>query len=60
MATGCDSCGGEVMMDGGCPGGDCGGEGVIISEGVPTEAAPEAPAAPEAKGTSFRGTIFRS
>ncbi len=48
------------MMDGGCPGGDCGGEGVIISEGVPTEAAPEAPAAPEAKGTSFRGTIFRS
>ena len=34
---------------GGCAGGDCGGEGVIVSEGVPTEAAPvEAPAAPAA------------
>ena len=50
----CGSCGGEVVS-GGCAGGDCGGEGVIVSEGavsegVPTEAAPakEAPAAPAA------------
>lgn len=58
-ASDCGSCGGEVVsggcasgdcggevVSGGCAGGDCGGEGVIVSEGVPTEAAPEAPAAP--------------
>ena len=40
----CDSCG--EVVSGGCPNGDCGGEGVIISEPA-TEAAPtEAPAAP--------------
>jgi hypothetical protein len=43
---GCSGCGGEAV--GGCAGGDCGGAGVISSEGVPTEAAPAAPAAPEA------------
>lgn len=46
---GCSSCGGEAVS-GGCAGGDCGGAGVI-SEGVPTEAAPAAPAAPEAAKT---------
>jgi len=46
-AGGCGSCGGEVV--GGCAGGNCGGE-AVISEGVPTEAAPAAPAAP-ASGT---------
>ena len=45
VVEGCSSCGGEVVS-GGCPNGDCGGEGVIISEPA-TEAAPtEAPAAP--------------
>jgi hypothetical protein len=49
------------MVSGGCPNGDCSGASVI-SEGVPTEAAPvaapavpavptEAPAAPAAVGT---------
>ena len=59
VASDCGSCGevssdcggcGEVSSDcggcaGGCAGGDCGGEGVIVSEGVPTEAAPNAPKA---------------
>ena len=31
VVEGCSSCGGEVVS-GGCPNGDCGGEGVIISE----------------------------
>lgn len=51
-AADCGSCGDEVVS-GGCAGGDCGGEGVIVSEGavsegVPTEAAPveAAPVAP--------------
>ena len=45
VVEGCSSCGGEVVS-GGCPNGDCGGEGVIVSEPA-TEAAPtEAPAAP--------------
>jgi len=44
---GCGSCGEGAVVEGGCAGGACGGEGVI-SEGVPTEAAPAAPAAPEA------------
>ena len=39
---GCSDC-----VSGGCAGGDCSGEGVIM-EGTPTEAAPAAPAAPEA------------
>lgn len=48
-APACDSgCGGGEVVSGGCAGGDCGGAGVI-SEGVPTEAAPEAPAAPVAE-----------
>ena len=57
-ASDCGACGEAVSSDcggcgegvrGGCAGGDCGGEGVIVSEGVPTEAAPvEAPAAPAA------------
>lgn len=47
---GCTSCG-EVVVEGGCVGGDCGGESVIVeeaapAEAAPTEAAPEAPAAP--------------
>ena len=51
-----DCCGGEVVS-GGCAGGDCGGEGVIVSEGavsegVPTEAAPAAPAAPAEPATT--------
>lgn len=53
VASDCGSCGGGEVVSGGCAGGDCGGEGVIVSEGavsegVPTEAAPatEAPAAP--------------
>jgi hypothetical protein len=44
---GCSSCGGGEAVSGGCAGGDCGGAGVI-SEGVPTEAAPAAPEAPAA------------
>jgi hypothetical protein len=50
VSEGCSSCGGGEVVSGGCPNGDCGGEGVIISEpaseGVPTEApaAPEVPA----------------
>jgi hypothetical protein len=58
VASDCGGCGEAVSSDcggcgevvsGGCAGGDCGGEGVIVSEGVPTEAAPvEAPAAPAA------------
>jgi hypothetical protein len=52
VSSDCGSCG--EMVSGGCAGGDCGGEGVIVSEGtvsegVPTEVAPveeEAPAAP--------------
>ena len=44
---GCAGCGEGAVVEGGCAGGACGGEGVI-SEGVPTEAAPAAPAAPEA------------
>jgi len=54
VSGGCSGCGGSEyageVVSGGCAGGDCGGEGVIVSEGVPTEAAPvvdEAPAAPE-------------
>ena len=46
-AEGCSSCGEGKAVNGGCAGGDCGGAGVI-SEGVPTEAAPAAPAAPAA------------
>jgi hypothetical protein len=49
VVEGCSGCGGGEVVSGGCAGGDCGGEGVIVSEGVPTEAAPvegEAPAAP--------------
>jgi hypothetical protein len=52
VASDCGSCGGGEygeVVSGGCAGGDCGGEGVIMSEDVPTEAAPvvdEAPAAP--------------
>lgn len=47
VASDCGGCGETVSS--GCAGGDCGGEGVIVSEGVPTEAAPvEAPAAPAA------------
>jgi len=46
-SEGCSSCGGGEVISGGCAGGDCGGAGVI-SEGVPTEAAPAAPAAPSA------------
>jgi hypothetical protein len=59
VASDCGSCGGEVASEcgscgggevvGGCAGGNCGGE-AVISEGVPTEAAPAAPAAP-ASGT---------
>jgi hypothetical protein len=50
VVEGCSGCGGEVVsgevVSGGCPDGDCGGEGVIISEPA-TEAVPtEAPAAP--------------
>lgn len=47
-AAECGSCGdadGCGACEGGCAGGACGGAGVI-SEGVPTEAAPAAPAAP--------------
>ena len=44
---GCSSCGGGEVVSGGCAGGGCEGSSVI-SEGVPTEAAPAAPAAPEA------------
>jgi len=47
MSSGCSGCGGEVVS-GGCAGGDCGGEGVIVSEGVPTEVAPVADEAPDA------------
>lgn len=39
---GCSDC-----VSGGCAGGDCSGEGVIM-EGTPTEAAPAAPEAPAA------------
>ena len=51
VVSDCGSCGGGEVVSGGCAGGDCGGEGVIVSEGavsegVPTEAAPVAPAAP--------------
>jgi len=42
---GCSSCGGGEAVSGGCAGGGCEGSSVI-SEGVPTEAAPAAPAAP--------------
>lgn len=50
-ASACGSCGGEMVVEGGCPGGNCGGESVIVeeaapAEAAPTEAAPEAPAAP--------------
>ena len=44
---GCGACGEGAAVEGGCAGGACGGEGVI-SEGVPTEAAPAAPEAPAA------------
>jgi hypothetical protein len=48
VESGCSSCGGEsAAVEGGCVGGGCEGSSVI-SEGVPTEAAPAAPAAPEA------------
>ena len=62
VSSGCSSCGGaaaEYGVEGGsvssgCPNGDCSGSSVI-SEGVPTQAAPavptEAPAAPAAVGT---------
>jgi len=46
-AEDCSGCGGGEVISGGCAGGDCGGAGVI-SEGVPTEAAPAAPEAPAA------------
>ena len=46
VASDCGSCGGGEVVSGGCAGGDCGGEEVIVSEGVPTEAAPAAPAEP--------------
>ena len=51
VVSDCGNCGGGEVVSGGCPNGDCGGEGVIMSEpvsdAVPTEAAPvEAPAAP--------------
>ncbi|RLS79344.1 MAG: hypothetical protein DWI03_02030 [Planctomycetota bacterium] len=49
-AEGCSACAEGCGDAGGCAGGDCGGAGVI-SEGVPTEAAPAAPAAPEKKAT---------
>ena len=45
VVEGCSSCGGEVVS-GGCPNGDCGGEGVIISEPATAAAPTEAPAAP--------------
>ncbi len=48
VASDCSSCGGGEVVSGGCAGGDCGGEGVIVSEGVPTEVPTEAPAAPAA------------
>ncbi len=44
-APACESGCGEVNACGGCAGGACGGEGVIVTEGVPTEVAPAAPAA---------------
>ncbi|MFM7414013.1 MAG: hypothetical protein ACKO6E_12510 [Planctomycetota bacterium] len=44
--SGCGAAEGSACGD--CGGGDCGGAGVI-SEGVPTEAAPVAPAAPAAE-----------
>jgi hypothetical protein len=44
---GCSSCGESAAVEGGCAGGGCEGSGVI-SEGVPTEAAPAAPEAPAA------------
>ena len=47
VESGCSSCGGGEVVSGGCAGGACEGSSVI-SEGVPTEAAPAAPAAPEA------------
>jgi hypothetical protein len=47
VSSGCSGCGGGEVVSGGCAGGDCGGEGVIVSEGVPTEVPTEAPAAPE-------------
>jgi hypothetical protein len=49
VASECGGCGGEVVS-GGCAGGDCGGEGVIMSEGAVSEGVPtEAPAAPAAE-----------
>lgn len=45
VVEGCSSCGGEVVS-GGCPDGNCGGEGVIISEPASEAAPTEAPAAP--------------
>ena len=47
VESGCSSCGGGEVVSGGCAGGNCEGSSVI-SEGVPTEAAPAAPAAVEA------------
>ncbi len=43
-APACESGCGEASACGGCAGGACGGE-AVISEGVPTEVAPAAPAA---------------
>jgi hypothetical protein len=45
VAAECGSC--SDCVSGGCAGGDCSGEGVIM-EGTPTEAAPAAPEAPAA------------
>jgi hypothetical protein len=44
---GCGACAEGAVVEGGCEGGACGGE-AVISEGVPTEAAPAAPEAPAA------------
>ena len=47
VASECGGCGGGEVVSGGCAGGDCGGEGVIVSEGAASEGVPtEAPAAP--------------
>ena len=45
QAAACESC---SSCESGCAGGDCSGD-AVIEEGTPTEAAPEAPAAPKKK-----------
>jgi hypothetical protein len=42
VSSGCTGCGGGEVVSGGCAGGDCGGEGVIMSEGEPTKVDPAA------------------